>query len=118
MRKGKLRITEDGMLIFYCPGCKRNHGIYVDKLHHVNWDFNGNYDKPTFKPSILVQSGHYMPENKGKPCWCDYNKEHPDADTFKCAQCHSFVTDGKIQFLSDCTHELAGQTVDMVDYDE
>lgn len=25
--------------------------------------------------------------------------------------CHSFVTDGNIQFLSDCTHSLAGQTV-------
>jgi hypothetical protein len=29
--------------------------------------------------------------------------------------CHSFVTDGRIQFLSDCTHELAGQTVDLPD---
>lgn len=27
--------------------------------------------------------------------------------------CHSFVTDGRIQFLSDCTHSLAGQTVDL-----
>ena len=27
--------------------------------------------------------------------------------------CHSFVTDGLIQFLGDCTHALAGQTVDM-----
>jgi len=29
--------------------------------------------------------------------------------------CHSFITDGKIQFLSDCTHHLAGQTVDLND---
>lgn len=27
--------------------------------------------------------------------------------------CHSFVTDGKIRFLNDCTHDLAGQTVDL-----
>ena len=27
--------------------------------------------------------------------------------------CHSFVTDGRIQFLADCTHPLAGQTVDL-----
>ena len=25
--------------------------------------------------------------------------------------CHSFVTDGRIQFLTDSTHTLAGQTV-------
>ena len=25
--------------------------------------------------------------------------------------CHSFITDGRIQFLNDCTHALAGHTV-------
>ncbi len=33
------------------------------------------------------------------------------------AICHSFVTDGRIQFLSDCTHPLAGQTVDIPEWD-
>jgi len=27
--------------------------------------------------------------------------------------CHSYVTDGRIQFLADCTHALAGLTVDL-----
>jgi hypothetical protein len=27
--------------------------------------------------------------------------------------CHSFITDGKIQFLSDCTHSFAGKTVEL-----
>lgn len=27
--------------------------------------------------------------------------------------CHSFVRDGRIEFLSDCTHALAGQTVEL-----
>ena len=35
-----------------------------------------------------------------------------------CKRCHSFVTDGRIQFLSDCTHALAGQTVDLPDIKE
>jgi hypothetical protein len=26
--------------------------------------------------------------------------------------CHSFVRDGQIQFLGDCTHALKGQTVE------
>jgi hypothetical protein len=30
--------------------------------------------------------------------------------------CHSFVTDGRIQFLNDCTHPLAGQTVDIPEW--
>ena len=29
-----------------------------------------------------------------------------------------FVTDGKIQFLGDCTHALAGQTVDLPDMEK
>ena len=32
--------------------------------------------------------------------------------------CHSFVTDGRIQFLGDCTHKLAGQTVDLPDWEK
>lgn len=84
------------MVCFYCPGCKRMHGIYVDKNHPVHWDFNGDYENPTFSPSIKVETGHYP------------NK--PDI-------CHSFIHDGKIQYLSDCTHDLAGQTIDMVKHE-
>lgn len=29
--------------------------------------------------------------------------------------CHSFVRNGRVEFLGDCTHELAGQTVDLPD---
>lgn len=32
--------------------------------------------------------------------------------------CHSFVTEGRIQFLGDCTHALANQTVDLPDWTE
>ena len=39
----------------------------------------------------------------------------PGAERYPCVEvrCHSFVTDGRIQFLSDSTHVLAGQTVDL-----
>jgi len=30
--------------------------------------------------------------------------------------CHSFVTDGNIQYLGDCTHELAGQTIELPEF--
>lgn len=30
--------------------------------------------------------------------------------------CHSFVRDGKIEFLNDCTHELAGTTLELPEW--
>jgi hypothetical protein len=93
---------------FYCEGCKGTHTV------NEGWMFNGDYERPTFTPSILVRSGHYMEGHTGDSCWCTYNAEHPDNPApFKCGVCHSFVTDGKIQYLSDCTHELAEQTIDL-----
>jgi hypothetical protein len=91
--RGKFRILSDGQILFMCPGCKRYHGVYVTKEHPVNWDFNGDYDKPTINPSILVTM--------------------PNTGT-----CHSFIKDGKIQFLNDCYHTLAGQTVDLINEDD
>ena len=32
--------------------------------------------------------------------------------------CHSFVNNGRIQFLLDCTHHLAGQTVNLPPFNE
>lgn len=60
-----------------------------------NWTWNGDTDKPTLKPSILSKGG-------------DENGEHI---------CHSFVNDGKVIFLDDCSHELKGQTLDLLDVD-
>ena len=55
------------------------------------WGWNGSLTAPTFTPSINV-----WPEGRAR--W-----GYP--------RCHSFITDGRIQFLGDCEHELAGQTV-------
>lgn len=84
-----LRISnEQNAFLFFCPGCKCGH-----KFETPKWTFNNNFEKPTIRASIL------HPEGPGK-------KEY---------RCHCFVTDGKIQFLNDCTHDLKGQTVDMED---
>jgi hypothetical protein len=113
MKKGKLRILEGDRFSFYCPGCKEYHTI------NNTWQFNGDYDKPTFQPSVLVTSGHYSKHYDGKHCWCTWNKEHPDEPApFKCSICHSFVTDGKIKYLSDCSHELVNQTVELPDIED
>jgi hypothetical protein len=73
---------------FFCPGCNCLHGYKVGSCGH-SWTFSGTRRTPTFKPSLLV------------------NKHNPKS------RCHLFVTEGKIQFLSDCHHELAGKTIEM-----
>ena len=71
-------------------------GQYV--IFDKRWTFNGDMDKPTFRPSMLMT---YPTENKELGLVGD----------------HFFVTDGKIQYLNDCHHEMAGKTVDMIDCD-
>ena len=93
----KIRTLEGGRVAFMCPGCKQAHQVTVDGSR--GWTFNGNGDAPTFSPSVFV--------NAPGP----YFNPSPDVPS-----CHSFVTDGRIQFLPDCTHDLAGQTVDLPDF--
>ena len=89
----KVRLRVDGGQIFYCPGCKSTHSVNLT-INGPRWDYNGNPESPTFSPSILVT--------------CRWSQVEPE---YKDDVCHSFVRDGRIQFLGDCTHELAGQTV-------
>jgi hypothetical protein len=101
---------------FHCPGCEGGHMVSISGDHPV-WNWNGDLGSPTLTPSILVKSGHYI--SGAEICWCTFNAEHPDDPaSFVCVQCHSFVKDGKIQFLSDSTHKLSGQTVDIPDWDD
>ena len=95
--------------MFWCPGCKMAHQVTVrddPKSQGPKWGYNGNPDAPTFTPSILVRTGHFV-QPDGKHCDKSGDPEWP----CNCSCCHSFVTDGQIQFLGDCTHALAGQTI-------
>ena len=73
---------------YYCPGCKYDHA-FNPSVHQWNED----REKPTVTPSLLNSN----PQN--------YHT------------CHSYIKDGQIQFLSDCWHDLKGQTVSLVDID-
>lgn len=114
----KLRSLEGGRLMFWCPGCNELHQVSVGTGTGPRWGYNDNPDKPTFTPSLLIRSGHYCPGQEGKDCWCTYEARLGEPAPFKCTVCHSFVTDGRIQFLGDCTHALAGQTVDLPDLEK
>jgi hypothetical protein len=109
----KIHKTTDGRYLFYCDGCKCHHFV------SDRWTFNGNFESPTFSPSILVRGTEYT-----KKGWDEYDewtrtKIMPPSGKFetKPTVCHSFVRDGKIEYLSDCTHELAEQTVELEDLD-
>jgi hypothetical protein len=63
------------------------------------WEFDDDDDCPTMSPSYLIN----IPEAPGH---------------YPAVRCHSFIRSGRIEFLSDCTHELRGQTVDLPDWEE
>ncbi len=105
----KIHRADDGSLLWWCVACDCAHGGTPDR-----WTFNGDEEHPTFSPSFLVRSGHYIPGHTGD-CWCKWDAKHPDEPSgFQCGVCHTFVRDGKIQYLADCTHVYAGKTVEMV----
>jgi hypothetical protein len=112
--RGVLRIIEYGAssrLAFWFPGCKSSHHVKViDDGQSPLWTFNGDYDRPTFSPSILVTGAKTVHDENGE--WTGEWERDAAGKTIP-SVCHSFVRDGKIQFLSDCTHSLAGQTVDL-----
>ena len=91
-RENVIKHTTDGALLFWCPACNRAHGV------NTTWSWNGDNRLPTFRPSVLVE----------------YNGSDAGVDGAPPKSCHSFVTNGKIEYLADCTHELAGQTVNLV----
>lgn len=101
-----LRHTETGGYVFYCPGCKSNHIFYVEKpsrhwcslcyKDHLpvcegaerkggyQWKFNGNWEKPTFEPSLV-------------------NYGHP--------HCHLNLQDGILKYCGDSHHSLSGKQI-------
>lgn len=107
----KIHKTNDDKYLFYCEGCEGVHGV------DNTWTFNGDYEKPTFSPSILVKSTKLTETGLADyEEWCNAgypNRNGKPLDNVPTV-CHSFVTDGKIQYLSDCTHELAGQAVELL----
>lgn len=108
-------IDPSGHVTYRCPGCHDSHHIDPKR-----WAWNGDFIKPTFSPSVLVTSGHYVPSHKpGDHCWCTFYRENPDVAEnaenrqkgFECYRCHSFVRDGMVELLGDCSHANAGKTL-------
>jgi hypothetical protein len=84
-------------VMFWCPGCETHHAVNVKHPtgERPVWQWNGDRERPTFAPSVLVTY--------------DFGEERTPK------RCHIFVRDGRIEYLSDCTHQLAGTTIEMED---
>lgn len=108
---------DDGTLVFQCPGCRIWHQVHTGQGAGPRWGWNGSADRPTFTPSILVQWHHWVPPATIPEIAAQIERGEI-VQTKVEDVCHSFVTDGRIQFLGDCTHALAGQTVDLPPVDE
>lgn len=101
---------EDRWLVFTCPGCGLEHGPRVAGTPgRPLWRWNGDRERPTLQPSILVRGSVPLTDaERARVLAGETIVPTP-------LVCHSFVTDGRIQFLTDSTHRLAGHTVELPD---
>lgn len=94
----KMHKDARGVLLFDCPGCGMLHAVYPQGCTADNparWTWNGSLDSPTLTPSLSAR-------------WTEHGHER---------HCHSFITDGQIQFCGDSTHALADQTVPIPEWE-
>lgn len=114
-----LHCAGDGSYMIWCPGCNCGHQFYVEKKSPIwcmgcrgswkeggpekhfpkctggakmgpfQWTFNGNFDKPTFSPSL----------------------QYP-------GRCHFNLIDGQLHFCADCNHPLANKVVPLEPFPE
>ena len=83
----KLRGTDSYM--FFCPGCKNAHRVPV--AGPKAWEWNGDIDKPTIYPSYRVVDVEFG--------------------------CHLYIKNGMVEYLADCHHTFAGQTVPLPEFE-
>lgn len=84
----------ESTFLFWCQGCGRGHTYSVPR-----WTFNGDYDRPTFNPSLRV----FVPAGENRP---------------EQTVCHLFVRDGELRYCDDCPHSFNGQSVPMFEIPE
>ena len=78
-----------GYLIPKCPGCGNSHFLVTNENKAVInakgkknlWNFDGNMERPTFKPSVLIGRDDYV-------------------------SCHFTLTDGVFAFQNDSPEEF------------
>lgn len=83
----------------WCPACDERHPL------PDSWAFNGDLVRPSFTPSFKHtrhKYDSYTPEGRG-------------IGERRTVTCHYILTDGVLNFCTDCTHALAGHAVPLPD---
>lgn len=101
----KVKKIDGGFMQFVCPACNETHQVGVEPPTTVIWYYNANPEFPTFTPSILVRG--VVPPTDDELAKSSYARIP--------RVCHSFITDGRIRYLDDCTHNMAGKTIELPD---
>lgn len=115
----KLYEIRPGSYMHYCPGCKHRHVINTIKSNCCGdkWIYNNNPEFPTFTPSICISVNH--PDFVNHEIVGIGIKQTASNKFFFIHErkiiCHYFITDGKLIYLNDSHHFLAGQTIDLPD---
>jgi len=78
--------------VFYLPGLDQILWIPVNREKY-SWTFDGNKKAPTFSPSLLTT--------------CKRGEKQLEFRN------HVFIRNGMIEYLADCTHNLAGKTIEL-----
>lgn len=104
----RVKQATDNRLSFMCPGCNQRHAVMVGVGSGPRWGWNKDLVNPTLTPSVLV--------TWTEPSDLPGEFDDPSKDIEK--RCHSFVRNGNIEFLTDCSHVLAGKTVPLPELQE
>jgi hypothetical protein len=102
MNKSQVVVETPRGWMVNCRNCQWHE--FPKESRHGKWTFNGNVFSPTFVPS--------MNELLNPPDSKDYR---PDIAS---RRCHFIITDGRIHYCGDCTHDLRGTTEDMIPFDD
>jgi hypothetical protein len=79
---------------FFCPGCQHAHVFYT--AGPVRWDFDGNFESPSFNPSLK------------NTC-----ENHPDP---KQRLCHLVLSRGVLHYDGGNAHDLKNTNVPLPDW--
>lgn len=95
--KTRIFDVKKGWYLIYCPACKSDHIFAVDTpfSNGKQWKFDGNIQNPTFTPSMNISWGP------------------GETDEIPEGRCHFTITQGKVTYHDDCTHEYKGRVIDL-----
>jgi hypothetical protein len=118
--------TAIAVLVRCAPECDRDVGDLLQQVRQCGAlsGISAHPDRRRRGSLISAQAGEAAASRADKPVVeliddkGDQPHPYPGPQRRIDKVCHSLIRDGQIQFLTDCTHELAGQTVPLAPIDD